>query len=173
MGFEIALVVELGAKGVFQDPIGLANPASTSPSLKRSTDWTFGWGRSRGRPRTRGVLVQDRCVGLKGSIGSNTAGRSSYSTSMRASSLFRDVRIDGGDDRDLLADESHAIARQHRHVEHAPADQDVRQILGRKNAQDSGEVPGSGRVDPENSRVRQWLRRALPQTRPGRVTSPE
>jgi hypothetical protein len=42
VGLEIALVVELGAEGVLEDPVGLAEPGPDVPSLKRSTDWTFG-----------------------------------------------------------------------------------------------------------------------------------
>ena len=77
--------------------------------------------------------------------------------------LVRDVRIDGGDHGDLLADESHAIARQHRHVEHAAADQDIRKIRAVRTAS----TPASALARAVSIRtIRAWgngLRRVLPQ----------
>ena len=171
---EIALVRELRAEGVLEDAIGLAEPGLDVAELEAEHGLDVRWGRSAGAPSyAPGFSCTTGAPLSSASAGSMTAGRSSYSTSMSASRLLRDVRIGRGDDRDLLADEAHAIAGEQRHVEHPPPDEHVRQV-GRVR---TASTPGSARAREVSIRRMRacgsGLRSALPQISPGSATSPE
>ena len=73
----------------------------------------------------------------------------------RRDGFLCDLRIRGGDHRDFLANEAHAIPSEERHVEHPPPDEHVRHVGRRQHGQHAGQRPRPRGVDPQNPRVRQ------------------
>ncbi len=163
MRLEITLVVELRTEGVLEDPVGRSEPGLHVSQLEPQ-DRLDVRVRSLGRGSVvrPGVLVQDRRAVLDRLDRIEDGGEILVLDVDERQSFFRDIGVEGGDHRDPLADESDAVTRQERHVEHAPSDQNVRKIPGREHGQDAGEDLGLGRVDPENPRVRQRAPEGFP-----------
>ena len=162
-------MVELRTEGVLEDPVGRSEPSLHVSQLEPQHRLDVRV-RSLGRGSVvrPGVLVQDRRAVLDGLDRIEDSGEILVLDVDERQSFFREVGIEGSDHRDPLADESDAVTRQERHVEHAPSDQDVRKIPGREHGQDAGEGLGLGGVDPEDPRVGQRAPEGFPPDQPGK-----
>src|SRR3989475_7520456 len=161
-------MVELRTEGVLEDPVGRSEPGLHVTQLEPEHRLDVRV-RSLGRGSVvgPGVLVQDRRAVLDG-LDRIEDGRDILVLDVdQRQSFFRAVGVEGADYGAHRADESDALTRQERHVEHAPSDQNVRKIPGREHGQDAGEGLGLGRVDPEDPRVRQRAPEGFPPDQPG------
>ena len=80
--------------------------------------------------------------------------------------LLRGVLIDGGDGGDLLADEAHAVARQHRQIGKRVAGQVGTHVRGRDDRLDAGNRFRPARVYLKERACGKGLRSTLPHSVP-------
>ena len=81
--------------------------------------------------------------------------------------FFREIGIDRRDDRHFLADESHAVTGQERHVEHPSSHQHVGKIARGEHCENAGTRLRLRRVDPADARVGQRTPERLAPDEPG------
>ena len=168
VGLEVAVMGKLGAEGVLEDPVGLAE-ASVHVAQREAEDRLHVRVRPLGRRALvgAGVLVHEGGAGLDRRDGIDDGRQILVLHVDEGERLFRDVGIERRGHRDLLADEAHAVARQHRHVEHAPPHQHVRKVPRGEDGQDAGHGPGLRRVDADDPRVGQRAAQGLAPDEPG------
>jgi hypothetical protein len=168
VGLDIAVMRQLRPEGVLENAVRLAEPGF-HVAQREAQDRLHVRVRSLGRRALVGprVLVDEGGARLDRGGGIDDRRQILVLHVDEGERLFRDVGVKGGDHRDLLADEAHAVAGQHGHVEHAPPHQNVREVLRREDGQDAGERLGLGRVDADDARVGQRAAEGLSPDEPG------